>query len=101
MATTFYNQTLALTYEESGKWTLALDKDKVLFGTGFGTLLAYIQNSLVSQGHCVIWNYYLSEMCVWAGEENFTEIQRNTKNKFKVMYANIGENITFKNTFAF
>lgn len=101
MATTFYNQTLALTYEESGEWALALDKDKVLFGTGFGKLLTYIQNNLVCKGHCVIWNYHLSEMCVWAGEERFTEIQRNTMNKFKVMYANIGENITFKNTFAF
>lgn len=101
MPSTFYNKTLALTYEESGKWALALDRDKVLFGTGFGKLLAYIQNNLVCKGHCVIWNYHLSEMCVWAGEERFTEIQRNTKNKFKVMYANIGENITFKNTFAF
>lgn len=101
MAITYLKQTLALTYEESGKWALALDKDKVLFGTGFGKLLAYIQNNLVSKGHCVIWNYHLSEMCVWAGEERFTEIQRNTKNKFKVIYANIGENITFKNTFAF
>ena len=99
--TTYYNKTLALTYEESGEWALALDKDKVLFGTGFGKLLAYIQNNLVPQGKVVIWNYHLSEMCVWVGEENFTEIQRNTKNKFKVMYANIGESITFKNTFAF
>lgn len=101
MASTYYNKTLALTYEESGKWTLALDKDRVLFGKGFGKFLAYIQNNLVYKGHCVIWCYHLSEMCVWAGEERFTEIQRNTKNKFKVMYANIGENITFKNTFAF
>ena len=97
----FLNKTLALTYEEDSKWQLALDKDKVLFGTGFGKLLTYIQNNLVPQGHCVIWNYHLSEMCVWAGEENFTQIQRNTMNKFKVMYANIGENITYKNTFAF
>lgn len=101
MASTYLNQTLALTYEEDGKWALALDKDRVLFGKGFGKLLAYIQNNLVCKGHCVIWNYHLSEMCVWAGEERFTEIQRNTMNKFKVMYANIGENITFKNTFAF
>lgn len=101
MPSTYYNKSLALTYEESGKWALALDKDKVLFGTGFGKLLAYIQNNLTCKGHCVIWNYHLSEMCVWAEEERFTEIQRNTKNKFKVMYANIGENITFKNTFAF
>ena len=101
MATTFYNQTLALTYTEDSKWQLALDKDKVLFGTGFDKLLSYIQNNLTCKGHCVIWNYHLSEMCVWAGEENFTEIQRNTMNKFKVMYANIGENITFKNTFDF
>lgn len=101
MASTYYNKTLALTYEEDGKWALALDKDRVLFGQGFGKLLAYIQNNLTCKGHCVIWNYHLSEMCVWAGEERFTEIQRNTKNKFKVMYANIGENITFKNTFAF
>lgn len=101
MASTYLNKTLALTYEESGEWALALDKDRVLFGTGFGKLLAYIQNNLTCKGHCVIWNYHLSEMCVWAGEERFTEIQRNTMNKFKVMYANIGENITFKNTFAF
>ena len=97
----FLNKTLALTYKESGEWQLALDKDRVLFGTGFGKLLTYIQNNLTCKGHCVIWNYHLSEMCVWAGEERFTEIQRNTKNQFKVMYANIGENITFKNTFAF
>lgn len=101
MAATYWNQTLALTYEESGKWALALDKDKVLFGKGFGKLLAYIQNNLTCKGHCVIWCYHLSEMCVWAGEERFTEIQRSVMNKFKVMYANIGENITFKNTFAF
>lgn len=101
MATTYYNKTLALTYKESGEWQLALDKDRALFGMGFGKLLTYIQNNLTCKGHCVIWNYHLSEMCVWAGEERFTEIQRNTKNKFKVMYANIGENITFKNTFAF
>ena len=101
MATTFYNQTLALIYEESGKWNLALDKDRIIAGTGFDELLAYIQNNLVPQGHCVIWNYHLSEMCVWVREENFTQIQRNTMNKFKVMYANIGENITFNNTFTF
>lgn len=101
MATTFYNQTLALTYEESGEWTLALDKDKIIAGTGFGKLLNYLRNSLVCKGKIVVWNYHLSEMCVWAGEENFTQIQRNTMNKFKVMYANIGENITFKNTFTF
>lgn len=101
MASTYYNKTLALTYEESGKWQLALDKDKVLFGKGFGKLLAYIQNNLTCKGKVVIWNYHLSEMCVWAGEERFTEIQRSVMNKFKVMYANIGENITFKNTFAF
>lgn len=98
---THYNKTLALTYEESGDWQLALDKDKVIFGTGFEELLTYIRNNLVCKGKVVIWNYHLSEMCVWAGEENFTQIQRNTKNKFKVMYANIGENIDFKNTFAF
>lgn len=97
----YYNKTLALTYTEDSKWQLALDKDKVLFGCGFGNLLTYIKNNLTCKGHCIIWNYHLSEMCVWAGEERFTEIQRNTKNKFKVMYANIGENITFKNTFAF
>lgn len=101
MPSTYYNKTLALTYEESGKWQLATDKDRVLFGTGFGRLLAYIKNNLACKGKVVIWNYHLSEMCVWAGEERFTEIQRNTKNKFKVMYANIGENITFKNTFTF
>lgn len=101
MASTYLNQTLALTYDESGEWQLALSKDKVLFGTGFGKLLNYIQNNLVPQGRVVIWNYHLSEMCVWTGEANFTQIQRNTMNKFKVMYANIGENITFKNTFAF
>ena len=101
MATTFYNKTLALTYEESGEWALALDKDKVLFGTGFDELLNYIQNNLVPQGKVVIWNFHLSEMCVWTGEENFTQIQRNTMNRFKVIYANIGESITFKNTFAF
>lgn len=101
MASTYYNKTLALTYEESGEWALALDKDRVLFGTGFGKFLAYIKNNLACKGKVVIWNYHLSEMCVWAGEERFTEIQRNTKNKFKVMYANIGENITFKNTFTF
>ena len=101
MASTYYNKTLALTYEESGKWALALDKDRVLFGQGFGKLLAYIQNNLTCKGHCIIWNYHLSEMCVWAGEERFTEVQRNVVKKFKVMYANIGENITFKNTFAF
>lgn len=101
MASTYWNQTLALIYQESGKWQLALDKDRIIAGKGFGKLLAYIRNNLTCKGHCVIWNYYLSEMCVWAGEENFTKIQRNTMNKFKVMYANIGENITFKNTFAF
>lgn len=101
MPSTYLNQTLALTYEESGEWALALDKDRVLFGQGFGKLLAYLQNNLTCKGKIVIWNYHLSEMCVWAGEERFTEIQRNTKNKFKVMYANIGENIEFKNTFAF
>ena len=101
MATTFYNKTLALTYQESGEWSLALDKDRIISGTGFDELLAYIKNNLVPQGKVVIWNYHLSEMCVWAGEERFTQIQRNTMNKFKVMYANIEENITFKNTFAF
>ena len=101
MATTFYNQTLALIYTEDSKWSLALDKDRIISGTGFDELLAYIQNNLVCKGKIVVWSYHLSEMCVWAGEENFTQIQRNTMNKFKVMYANIEENITFKNTFAF
>lgn len=101
MPSTYWNQTLALTYTEDSKWQLALDKDRVLFGQGFGKLLNYLRNNLTCKGKIVIWNYHLSEMCVWAGEERFTEIQRNTKNKFKVMYANIGENIEFKNTFAF
>ena len=99
--TTYYNKTLALTYTESGEWQLALDKDKVLFGTGFEKLLNYLKNNLVCKGKIVVWCYHLSEMCVWTGEENFNKVQRNTMNKFKVMYANIGENITFKNTFAF
>ena len=101
MALTYCNQTFALTYTEDSKWALALDKDRVLFGTGFGKLLTYIQNNLTCKGRCVIWNYHLSEICVWAEEERFTEIQRNTMNKFKVIYANIGEDITFKNTFTF
>lgn len=54
----FLNKTLALTYEESGEWALALDKDKVLFGMGFGKLLTYIQNNLVPQGYVVIWCYH-------------------------------------------
>ena len=98
MTSTYYNKTLALTYEESGDWALALDKDKVLFGTGFGKLIAYIQNNLVPQGRCVIWNYHLSEMCVWAGEENFTQVLRPSKNSFKVKKAKIGDNIIFKNS---
>lgn len=98
MASLYLNRTLALTYEESGKWTLALDKDKVLFGEGFGKLLAYIQNNLVAQGHCVIWNYHLSEMVVWAGEENFYEILRPSKKSFKIKKAKIGDNITLKNS---
>lgn len=97
----YYNKTLALTYEESGKWALALDKDRIITGKSFDKLLSYIQNTLVPQGRCVIWCYHLSEMIVWVGEENFNNIQRNTMNKFKVVYANIGEDITFKNTFAF
>ena len=98
MASTFYNKTLALTYQESGDWQLALDKDRVLFGKGFDELLTYIQNNLVPQGHCVIWNFHLSEMIVWAGEENFTQILRPSKNSFRVKKAKIGENITFKNS---
>lgn len=97
MATTFYNQTLALTYEETGKWALALDKDKVLFGTGFGKLLTYIQDNLVCKGKVVIWNYHLSEMIVWAGEENFTQILRPSKKSFRVKKAKIGNDIIFKN----
>lgn len=98
MANTFYNKTLALTYEESGKWELALDKDRIIAGTGFDELLTYIQNNLVPQGKVVIWNYHLSEMIVWAGEENFTQILRPTKNSFKVKKARIGDNIIFKNS---
>ena len=97
MATTFYNQTLALTYTEDSKWQLALDKDKVLFGTGFGKLLTYIQDNLVCKGKVVIWNYHLSEMIVWAGEENFTQILRPSKKSFRVKKAKIGNDIIFKN----
>lgn len=97
----FLNQTLALTYQESSKWSLALDKDRIIAGKSFDKLLAYIQDNLACKGKVVIWCYHLSEMVVWSGEENFTQIQRNTMNKFKVIYANIGEDITFKNTFAF
>ena len=97
MASTYYNKTLALTYEESGEWQLALDKDRVLFGTGFGKLLAYIRNNLTCKGKVVIWCYHLSEMVVWAGEENFSEILRPSKKSFKVKKAKIGDNIIFKN----
>ena len=98
MASTYLNQSLALTYEESGKWTLALDKDRIIAGTGFDELLTYIQNNLVPQGRCIIWNYHLSEMIVWIGEENFTQILRPSKNSFKVKKAKIGDNIIFKNS---
>lgn len=98
MASTYYNQTLALTYEEDGKWALALDKDKVLFGTDFGKLLTYIQNNLVPQGYVVIWCYHLSEMVIWVGEENFTHIQKDTVKSFNVKWANINKNIIFKNS---
>lgn len=87
----FLNKTLALTYEESGEWALALDKDKVLFGMGFGKLLTYIQNNLVPQGYVVIWCYHLSEMVIWVGEENFTHIQKDTVKSFNVKWANINK----------
>ena len=101
MAATFYTHTLALIYKESGEWQLAIDKDRIISGKSFEKLLNYLKNNLVCKGKIVVWCYHLSEMCVWTGEENFNKVQRNTMNKFKVMYANIGENITFKNTFAF
>lgn len=101
MATTFYNQTLTLTYTEDSKWALALDKDRVLFGQGFNKLLTYIQNNLTCKGKVVIWNFHLSEMIVWTGEERFTKVQRNGLKSFNVKYAEIGENIEFKNAYEY
>lgn len=98
MASTYLNQTLALTYQESGKWNLALDKDKVLFGTGFDELLNYLKNNLACKGKIIVWCFHLSEMIVWAGEERFTQILRPSKNSFKVKKARIGDNIIFKNS---
>ena len=98
MASTYWNKTLALTYEENGEWALALDKDRVLFGTGFDELLNYIQNNLACKDKVVIWNYHLSEMCVWAGEDRFTKIFRPSTNSFRVKQVRIGSNIIFKNS---
>ena len=91
MASTYLNQTLALTYEESGEWQLALDKDRIISGTGFEKLLNYLKNNLACKGKIVVWSYHLSEMIVWAGEENFTQILRPSKKSFKVKKAKIGD----------
>ena len=91
----FLNKTLALTYEEDGKWQLATDKDSVISGKGFASLISLIKNKY-SGNQVVIWNYQLSEQIAWTNEEDYSRIERHSLRSFTIKFAEV-DNIIFKN----
>ena len=94
----YLQSTYAVTFNEDGKWLFAKSNQCVTLGKGLSSLVALIKSLTRSKKKkIIVWNYRLSEMVAWSGEENYDTVEKHSLNSFIVKFAKI-DNIIFKNT---
>lgn len=94
----YVNKTFALTFSEGGKWLFAKSKDSVISGKGIESLINLICSQTKSEKRkIIVWNFRLSEMVIWAGEESFEHVEKHTLRGYIIKYADF-KNVKFKNT---